>query len=155
MRVPRRVLCISGKRFCGKDTFAELLVHEAAQVGRTVSLHSFAGHSKRQFVEEELKHGRHIDLAKLSSDRTYKELHRPALTAFTMRNLKADSLCFVRQVAKAISNEPAATIPLITDLRLKIELPYFHSTFICCAFFVTMHFGPQVVLFLMRQKTNT
>lgn len=118
----RRLLAISGKRFSGKDTFAALLVEEAKQVGVTLETYAFAGESKRLFVEQQRREGVEVDLARLTSDRAYKETWRPKLTTFTVESIAADPLVFCREVARRIeaSERPA----LITDLRLRLELDY-------------------------------
>lgn len=110
-----RVLCISGKRFAGKDTLARLLVEAAARRRASLSTYAFAGESKRMFAAMHPE----IDLAKLLDDRAYKEAWRPQLTKFTVDALAADPLVFVREVMRRIA-DPA----LITDLRLRLELDH-------------------------------
>lgn len=115
MLLVMRVLCISGKRFAGKDTLARLLVEAAARRGETLTTYAFAGESKRMFAAARPE----IDLAKLLDDRAYKEAWRPQLTQFTVDALAADPLVFVREVMRRIA-DPA----LITDLRLRLELDH-------------------------------
>ncbi len=110
-----RVLCISGKRFAGKDTLARLLVEAAGRQGITLSTYAFAGESKRMFAAARPE----VELARLLDDRAYKETWRPQLTAFTVESLAADPLVFVRAVMRRIQ-APA----LITDLRLRHELAH-------------------------------
>jgi phosphomevalonate kinase len=113
-----RVLCISGKRFAGKDTLARLLVLAARRRGVTLSTYAFAGESKRMFAAARPD----LDLARLLDDRAYKELWRPQLTQFTVESLAADPLIFVREVMRRIA-EPA----VITDLRLRLELAHLRA----------------------------
>jgi phosphomevalonate kinase len=116
----RRVLAISGKRFSGKDTFASMIAERAE--GRVVT-YAFAAESKRMFAEQNPS----IDLARLISDREYKELNRPALTAFTVAALAADPLVFCRSVADRI--EASHDAALVSDMRLRIEVEHFRSRF--------------------------
>lgn len=113
-----RVLCISGKRFAGKDTLARLLVDAAHRRGETLSTYAFAGESKRMFAAARPE----IELARLLDDRAYKERWRPQLTQFTVESLAADSLIFVREVMRRIE-APA----VITDLRLRLELEHLRA----------------------------
>lgn len=113
-----RVLCISGKRFAGKDTLARLLVEAAGRRGVTLATYAFAGESKRMFASARPE----IDLARLLDDRAYKETWRPQLTQFTVESLAADPLVFVREVMRRIE-APA----LITDLRLRLELDHLRA----------------------------
>ena len=116
----RRLLAISGKRFSGKDTFAALLVEQARARGVDLSLYAFAAESKRMFVEEQRQAGVEVDLARITSDRAYKEQWRPQLTRFTVEAIARDPLVFCRQVADRI--EQSSSPALITDLRLMLEL---------------------------------
>lgn len=123
----RRLLAISGKRFSGKDTFAALLVEEAKARGVTLETYAFAAESKRMFVEQQRRAGVELELARLTTDRAYKETWRPKLTEFTVASIAADPLVFCREVARRIeaSGKPA----LITDLRLKLELEHLRPRF--------------------------
>jgi len=116
----RRVVAISGKRFSGKDTFASMIVAKSS--GKVVT-YAFAAESKRMFVAEHAG----IDLARLTSDRAYKEQNRPALTAFTVAALAADPLVFCKSVADRI--EASHDGALVTDMRLRIEVEHFRSRF--------------------------
>jgi phosphomevalonate kinase len=119
----RRILCLSGKRFSGKDTLARLLCEEAARRGSELAPWAFADQSKRMFAARHPE----VELAKLSSDRAYKEKWRPELTRFTVEAIGADPLVFVREVARQLEADPRP--PLITDLRLKLELDWLRPRF--------------------------
>ncbi len=119
----RRVLCISGKRFYGKDTLAGSLVQAAAKRGLTIATYAFADESKRMFAAANPD----ISLPRLLDDREYKEAIRPRLTQFTVDALAADPLVFVREVMRRI--DQASELPVITDLRLRPELDHLRS---CC-----------------------
>ena len=123
----RRVLCTSGKRFSGKDTFAALLQQAAAARGVTLATYAFAAQCKELFVRSERARGVEVDLERLTRDRAYKEAWRPQLTAFTVASLDADPQIFVRDVARAIEADPRP--PLITDLRLRLELDFLRPRF--------------------------
>jgi phosphomevalonate kinase len=119
----RRLLCISGKRFSGKDTFARLLVDAARAGGIELATYAFADESKRMFAAQRPE----VELARLTSDRAYKEQWRPQLTQFTVDAIAADPLVFVREVARRIDGD--ARPPLITDLRLRLELDWLRPRF--------------------------
>lgn len=117
----RRVLCISGKRFYGKDTLARAMVTAASRRGLTLETHAFADESKRMFAAANPE----VELSRLLADRAYKERWRPQLTQFTVDALAADSLVFVREVMRRI--DASAAHPLITDLRLRPELDHLRT----------------------------
>ena len=119
----RPLLCISGKRFSGKDTFAALMKKHEPRL----ALHAFAGESKRLFVEEQRALGVSVDLERLVSDRAYKEEWRPKLTAFTVDSIARDPLVFVRAVAGRV--EASAAPALVTDMRLRLEIDYLRPRF--------------------------
>ncbi len=119
----RTLLCISGKRFSGKDTFAALLKKHAPRL----ELHAFAGESKRLFVEQQRALGVTVDLERLVSDRAYKEEWRPKLTAFTVDSIARDPQVFVRAVAARVEASPEPA--LITDMRLRLEIDYLRPRF--------------------------
>jgi phosphomevalonate kinase len=127
--VTRRLplLALSGKRFSGKDTLAALLVKAAADRCITLETHAFAAECKRLFVQREAARGVEIDLARLQSDREYKEQRRPELTKFTVLSLADDPLVFCRSVADRIesSTHPA----LVTDVRLRLEVEHLRPRF--------------------------
>lgn len=123
----KKLLAISGKRFSGKDTFAAMLVAEAKARGATLETYAFAGESKRLFVAQEAARGIAVDLARLTSDRAYKEEWRPQLTKFTVDSIAADPLVFCRAVAARIEASPSPA--LITDLRLTLELQHLRPRF--------------------------
>ncbi len=119
----RRVLCISGKRFYGKDTLARAMVVAATRRGLSLETYAFADESKRMFAASHPD----VELARLLSDRDYKERWRPQLTDFTVNALAADSLVFVREVMRRI--EASSAHPLITDLRLVPELEHLRTAY--------------------------
>jgi phosphomevalonate kinase len=123
----RRLLCISGKRFSGKDTFAALLQSQARERGVSLHLHAFASESKQLFVAAQQRGGIEVDLERLQSDRAYKEERRPALTRFTVESLAADPLVFCRAVADRVEASPAPSV--ITDLRLRLEVDHLKPRF--------------------------
>jgi phosphomevalonate kinase len=117
------MLCISGKRFSGKDSFARACVAAARRRGQELALYAFADESKRMLAERDAD----VDLARLQGERAYKEHIRPRLTQFTVEALAKDPLVFVSQVAGRIDRDPR--LPLISDLRLKIELDWLEPRF--------------------------
>jgi phosphomevalonate kinase len=119
----RRLLCISGKRFSGKDTFARLLVAGARARGVELATYAFADESKRMFAARRPD----VELARLMNDRDYKEAVRPELTKFTIESIAADPLVFARAVARRIDAD--ARPPLVTDLRLRLELDWLRPRF--------------------------
>lgn len=123
----RRLLCICGKRYSGKDTFAALLLNLARARGIAVANYAFAAESKRLFVNREQSRGIKIELARLSSDRAYKEQWRPLLTQFTVEALAADPQIFVREVTRRVEQDTRPAV--ITDLRLQLELDWLRPRF--------------------------
>lgn len=123
----RTLLAISGKRFSGKDTFAQQLQAHARTRGFALETHAFAAESKRLFAAQQSARGVEVDLARLTSDRAYKEEWRPHLTRFTVDAIAADPLVFCREVARRIDASPHPA--LITDLRLRLELDHLRSRF--------------------------
>jgi phosphomevalonate kinase len=124
----KRLLCISGKRFSGKDTFAALLDDHAIARGLTLGLYAFASESKRLFVEQQRAAGVDVDLDRLLQDRAYKESMRPALTRFTVESIAKDPLVFCRAVADRI--ERSSSLPVVTDLRLRLEVEHLRARFV-------------------------
>ncbi|HEU4406073.1 MAG TPA: hypothetical protein VFS43_12465 [Polyangiaceae bacterium] len=123
----RKLLAISGKRFSGKDTLAGLLQRHALAAGRSLEAHAFAAESKRLFVEARRAAGVDVDLGRLTNDRAYKERLRPELTRFTVDAIARDPLVFCRAVADRIA--ASASPPLVTDLRLRLEIEHLSSRF--------------------------
>ena len=123
----RRLLAISGKRFSGKDMFADLLAALALEQGVDVEHYAFANESKRMFVAAQRARGEDIDLARLSDDRAYKETWRPHLTRFTVSSIADDPLVFVREVARRIEADQRPAI--VTDLRLRLEVEWLEANF--------------------------
>lgn len=123
----RRLLCISGKRFSGKDTFAALLREKALAGGIEVATFAFAGESKQMFVAAESARGVVVDLERLTLDRAYKESWRPQLTQFTVDALAGDPLVFVREVGRRI--EASGRLAIVTDLRLRLEVEWLRPRF--------------------------
>ena len=120
------LLCISGKRFAGKDTFAAALQNAATAHGFALYSYAFATECKRLFVAANAARGVAVDLDRLVGDREYKEAWRPRLTQFTVEQLTADPQIFVRSVAAQITTHPT----LITDLRLQLELAFLRPRFL-------------------------
>jgi phosphomevalonate kinase len=128
----RPLLCLSGKRFTGKDTFAALLREQARRRGADLALFAFAGESKRLFAATQEARGEPVDLVRLLVDRAYKEAHRPHLTRFTVDAIAADPLVFCREVVRRIEATPGPS--LITDLRLRLEVDHLRR-----------HFDPRII----------
>lgn len=122
-----RVLALAGKRFAGKDTLAAAIGQVARERGVAVTLHAFAGESKRLFVAQQRSLGVAVELDGLLHDRAYKEAWRPELTEFTVTSLAADPLIFCRAVADRIAGSGGRAV--ITDLRLRGELLHLRGRF--------------------------
>lgn len=106
-----RVIAITGKRFSGKDSLARAL---------GLPTFAFADESKRMLAARNPD----VDLARLMTDRAYKESVRRRLTALTVAELAADPLVFVRAVCARIT-EPS----VISDLRLRHERAFLEAAF--------------------------
>ncbi|RYE82035.1 MAG: hypothetical protein EOO75_21315 [Myxococcales bacterium] len=120
-----RVLALSGKRFVGKDTLGALLVERARAHGITLERVALADESKRAFVEDEARQGRHVDLARLLGDRSYKESVRPRLSRYTEDALARDRHVFCRRVLGRPAGPGAAL--LLTDLRLASDAAFLRA----------------------------
>ncbi len=123
-----RLLCICGKRFAGKDTFAALLKEQARARGVVLELYAFAGESKRLFAQQEKARGVDVELHRLLHDRAYKEGLRPQLTRFTVDAIDRDPLVFCRAVADRIAAADDA-VAVVTDLRLILEVEHLRTRF--------------------------
>jgi phosphomevalonate kinase len=121
MTKPLYIIALSGKRFTGKDTFADALIESAKGLGLDIPKGAFAAECKVSFVEEQRGEGRSIDLQRLLDDRVYKEQLRPELTAFTEREIAKDPLVFVR---KTLARFEPFGVGLVSDLRLQLELDF-------------------------------
>ena len=117
------VLAISGKRFYGKDTLAELLCDLAQQAGKPLLRHALADQSKEGFADSHTAAGAPVDARRLKTDRLYKERWRPELTAYTEAELARDPLVFCKRLLAAARGQAAPAI-LISDLRLLCELEW-------------------------------
>ena len=115
------IIALSGKRFAGKDTFADALIARLHALGVSLPKGAFATECKRAFAEDEHTQGREVDVNRLLNERAYKEQLRPTLTAFTERSLAQDSLVFVRGVLARFAPFGCG---LISDLRLQLELDF-------------------------------
>jgi phosphomevalonate kinase len=115
------IIALSGKRFAGKDTFADALLARLSALGMSLPKGAFATECKLAFVAYERTQGREVDVERLLGERTYKEQLRPALTDFTERSLRRDPLFFVRG---AMARFEPFGCGLISDLRLQLELDF-------------------------------
>ena len=123
----RPLLCISGKRFSGKDTFAAFLREHAKTHGVELECHAFAAESKRLFAAAQRAIGVEVDVDRLTSDRAYKEEWRPKLTPFTVDAIQKDPVVFCREVAKRVEASPRPAV--IIDLRLRLEVAHLSKHF--------------------------
>jgi len=124
----KQVLAISGKRFSGKDTLADMLVGFAKARGVAIVVHRFADESKRMLVAREVLRGVEVDFMRLKTDRAYKEHWRPRLTELTVTELARDKLVFCKAVADRIADNDVA-FHIVADLRLRLEVEHLRERF--------------------------
>lgn len=110
------IILVSGKRTCGKDTFAQIL----KQLVPDINITSFARELKLAFCKD-----RNYDFDRMISDYPYKEAKREEMTEYfvNMQKTHGDDY-FFNAVLKNI-NESDSKINVISDLRLKSDLNRF------------------------------
>jgi phosphomevalonate kinase len=112
------VIIFSGRRCSGKDWLASV-VHSTLgrMIGGLTKLASISNDVKMEFTKENPL----VDYSKLSSNRSYKDSHRKALTDFYHRkrdqDLAYDAKCFV----KAVQSCDDGSILLLTGVRNGLE----------------------------------
>lgn len=112
------VIIFSGRRCSGKDWLASL-VHSTLDkmIGGLIKLASISDDVKKEFTKENPL----VDYSKLSSNRSYKDSHRKALTDFYHRkcaqDLAYDAKCFL----KAVQSCDDGSILLLTGVRNGLE----------------------------------
>lgn len=123
-----RVWAISGKRFSGKDTLAALLVRKLNERNLVARRFALADACKEGFVAEQKTLGIEIDLPRLMTERSYKELWRNKLTEYTEKVLSQDPTLFVKAV---VEQARIVDIAILSDLRLMAELNYLQENTEC------------------------
>lgn len=102
------VICLSGKRFVGKSTIAEILKNYCLEKNLTVKCTSFSYFLKKEFCE---KYGHNLE--RMVSDHEYKDSLRDSLTAYLD---KQNPIKFTQLMEKFIDlNE--FDVYIIDDLR--------------------------------------
>jgi len=112
------LLLMSGKRACGKDFVASILVEELEAAGVSVHRVALGSVNKRAYAER-----MGIDAQRLMNDRAFKEEHRIAMVQHhTDRNAEDPSWCL-----KAVFDESVLSgkkVMLLTDLRTQEDLKW-------------------------------
>jgi phosphomevalonate kinase len=119
----KRIILISGKRTCGKDTITKIISNELIELGYNVCVMSYAG-----IVKENFSRDSKICYEKLMNNYAYKELHRDKMTNYfiKMRNEKGEDY-FSKKLMNKI-DESDYDFYIISDLRLKIDAEAFEKS---------------------------
>lgn len=117
MHTPKDILLMSGKRKCGKDYFAEILLKRL----NNAAIIRISEPLKGQYAKEH-----NLDHQELMSDGPYKELHRKAMIEWSdkMRAKEPGYFCNI-----ACNNAPNADVWIVSDIRRKTDINWFYSQF--------------------------
>nr|CAG4648320.1 EOG090X0FYC [Moina brachiata] len=126
---PRKIICLSGKRKCGKDYFAENL-HNRLPGSVILRL---SGPIKEHWAKE-LK----LNFEELLSDTLYKEQYRAQMIAWSEDVRSKDPSFFCRA---AIEMYKGANHPfwVVSDMRRKTDCLFFRTNFPGKVIFVRLH----------------
>ncbi|KAL3984577.1 Phosphomevalonate kinase family protein [Acanthocheilonema viteae] len=126
------VICLSGKRKCGKDFMGSLLANRLEEIGYKVIICGISYPLKEEYAQ---LNG--VDAERLKYDMRYKEIYRRDMVAWGEKKRIDDPGYFCRKVfAKANS----ADVLIVTDCRRLSDIEFFK-----------MHCGPR--LRLLRIET--
>ncbi|KAK6107638.1 Phosphomevalonate kinase family protein [Brugia pahangi] len=127
------VICLSGKRKCGKDFVGSLLANRLERIGYKVIVCGISYPLKEEYAQ---LNG--IDAERLKYDAQYKEIYRQDMISWGERIRSNDSGYFCRKVlAKANSVD----VLIVTDCRRLSDVEFFK-----------IHCGPR--LRLLRIETT-
>uniref|UniRef100_A0A2K6W7T0 Phosphomevalonate kinase n=1 Tax=Onchocerca volvulus TaxID=6282 RepID=A0A2K6W7T0_ONCVO len=114
---PVVVICLSGKRKCGKDFVGNLLANRLKEIGDKVIIYGISYPLKEEYAQ---LNG--IDAERLKYDMQYKELYRQDMIAWGEKIRNDDSGYFCRKVlAKANSTD----ILIVPDCRRLSDVEFF------------------------------
>jgi len=114
-RVPKVVICLSGKRKAGKDYVAERLLKELEGL-KGVEIRRLSEPIKREYARIH-----QLDFDELLTSSTYKELHRAQMVEWSEEIRHRDSEYFCRLAMDACK----ATVCIVSDCRRPSDLLFF------------------------------
>jgi len=119
---PMRMVLVSGKRAAGKDLVADLIQHALETTkGLKVARVALGTINKRCYAEE-----MGVDLARLQSNRAFKETHRIKMIHYhTQRNKLDPEWCLAELWKSAIAS--SADVLILSDLRTLADLRFFEK----------------------------
>jgi phosphomevalonate kinase len=107
---------VSGRRYSGKDTFADLLTKALQERGIAVERTAFAAALKRAYAAANPG----VDVQRLFTDSAYKEMHRPGLIAYGGAERSRDPDVWVKQ-ALYTDEVRHADVTVVSDWRMANE----------------------------------
>jgi len=134
------VILISGKRFSGKDTLADILKNALESIDIECEITSFADELKRMYCDHAKQ-----DYKRMLTDREYKEQHREKMKDYYYE-LSKQKISFSEIVTDRIKEAVMAgfqkkKLYIVSDLRLKSQINSFRD--LRCKF-------PNIELLLVR-----
>lgn len=119
----KRIIVISGKRTCGKDTVTKIINDKLVELDYDVCLMSYSGIMKESFSRDAK-----LCYEKLMNNYAYKELHRDKMTKYfiKMRKEKGDDY-FSKKLMEKI-DKTDFDFYVVSDLRLRIDAEAFEKS---------------------------
>ena len=111
-RVPKLIIRVTGKSCVGKDYCADHWVTVLTRHHLTARVVSISDTIKREYAAST-----GADLESLLRDRTYKEQHRPALTALHKQQVQQRPWLLEAQFLRVVHGAPGIDVLLITGMR--------------------------------------
>ncbi|CAG9536927.1 unnamed protein product [Cercopithifilaria johnstoni] len=111
------VVCLSGKRKCGKDYVGNLLANRLEKIGYKVIICGISYPLKEEYAQ---LNG--VDAERLKYDIRYKEIYRQDMVAWGERMRSNDPGYFCRKV---FVNADSADVLIVTDCRRISDIEFF------------------------------
>uniref|UniRef100_A0A915Q5F2 Phosphomevalonate kinase n=1 Tax=Setaria digitata TaxID=48799 RepID=A0A915Q5F2_9BILA len=111
------VICLSGKRKCGKDFVGSLLTSRLEEIGYEVIICGVSYPLKEEYAQ---LNG--VDAERLKYDVEYKELYRKDMIAWGEKMRKDDPGYFCRKVLAAVNS---ADVLIVPDCRRLSDIQFF------------------------------
>ncbi|KAH8281671.1 hypothetical protein KR054_002117 [Drosophila jambulina] len=116
-----KIVLISGKRKCGKDYLSERLQKRLANRSRIVRI--------SEPIKSEWARKLNLNLGELLSDGPYKEKYRRDMIEWSDEVRAKDYGYFCRLAMKDALDHQATPYVLVSDVRRKNDIKWFHETF--------------------------
>lgn len=120
------IIIISGKRYSGKDTVADIIMTYLNDWNFLLEFNSLFRIAIADTCKRNCGRDKGLDAERLINDREYKEIHRNTLTEYLYSEVKKDFFIFERKTLEQI-RENNSDIVLVTDCRMKYSLKYFRE----------------------------